>query len=62
MAHKHHTKDGDHKFSEVEKKNKRNLWMYIGVAVLIILLIVWLTIASLWEDTDVAAFIPLLRF
>lgn len=62
MEHKHHTKDGDHKRSEVEKKNKRNFWMYIGVGVLIVLLIVWLTIASLWEDTDVAAFIPLLRF
>ena len=62
MENKHHTKDGDHKFSEVEKKKKRNFWMYIGVGVLILLLIVWLTIASLWEDTDVAAFIPLLRF
>lgn len=60
MARKHHGKGSD--FYSGEKNNKRSLWMYIGVGVLIILLIVWLTIASLWEDTDVAAFIPLIRF
>lgn len=40
------------------KTNRVNLWLAIGVAILIILLIVWLTIADLWGDTDVAAFIP----
>lgn len=39
------------------KTNRVNLWLAIGVAILIILLIVWLTIADLWGDTDVAAFI-----
>lgn len=31
------------------------VWLAIGVVVLIILLIIWLTIADLWGDTDVAA-------
>lgn len=37
----------------------KNVWIGIGAAVLIILLIVWLTGATLAGDTDVAAFIPL---
>lgn len=37
------------------KKVKTNVWISIGVAVLIILLILWLTIADLWGDTDVSA-------
>lgn len=37
---------------------KGKTWLYIGVAVLIVLLFVWLSIADLWGDTDVAAFIP----
>lgn len=48
---------GNDRFSDREKKDKRNLWLYIGVGVLIVLLLVWMTIASFWEDTDVAAFI-----
>ena len=48
---------GDNRFSDRERKDKRNLWLYIGVGVLIVLLLVWMTIASFWEDTDVAAFI-----
>lgn len=43
---------------EVRKEKKRNMgkmWLYIGVAVLILLLIIWLTIADFWGDTDVAA-------
>jgi len=32
-----------------------NVWIAIGAAVLIVLLIVWLTFASLMGDTDVAA-------
>lgn len=34
------------------------LWLAIGVAVLVILLLLWLTFADLLGDTDVAAFIP----
>ncbi len=37
------------------KNNTRNLWIAIGAVVLIILLIVWLTMADLAGDTDVAA-------
>lgn len=44
-----------------EKKNKKtSLWLMVGVCVLIALLLVWLTIADFWGDTDVAAFIPAL--
>lgn len=39
----------------MEKRNKTNLWISLGAVVLIILLILWLTIADLWGDTDVAA-------
>lgn len=42
----------------MEKRKKRSntsVWLVAGVAVLIILLIVWLTVADLWGDTDVAA-------
>lgn len=31
------------------------LWLVIGVVVLIVLLLVWLTVADLFGDTDVAA-------
>lgn len=34
-----------------------SLWVAIGAVVLIILLIIWLTMADLFGDTDVAAFI-----
>lgn len=39
------------------KKSDRNipLWLVVGVAVLIVLLIIWLTVADLSGDTDVAA-------
>ncbi len=40
------------------KKTNRNIWVSIGAAVLIILLLVWLFVAFLGGDTDVAAFIP----
>lgn len=43
----------DHK-----KRKKINAWLLIGVLVLIVLLLIWLTIASFFGDTDVAAFIP----
>jgi len=38
-----------------EKQRKANIWVVIGAAVLILLLILWLTMADLWGDTDVAA-------
>lgn len=37
--------------------NKTSLWVAIGAIVLIILLLVWLTFADFFGDTDVAAFI-----
>lgn len=42
--------------SRYNGKKALKVWLGIGVVVLIILLIVWLTIADLWGDTDVAAF------
>ncbi len=43
-----------------DKKNKtKQIWLAIGAVFLIILLIIWLTVADLMGDTDVAAFIPL---
>lgn len=44
--------------SERKTKSGTTLWLAIGVVVLIILLMLWLTIADLLGDTDVAAFIP----
>ncbi len=41
--------------SKQGKKSSINVWLVIGVCVLIVLLLVWLTIADLWGDTDVAA-------
>lgn len=38
-----------------KRQNRKSMWLYIGIGVLILLLIVWLTIADLWGDTDVAA-------
>lgn len=36
----------------------KSTWIAVGVIVFIILLFIWLTMADLWGDTDVAAFIP----
>ncbi len=51
----------DKKLERLRKRRDRNrranLWVGIGAIVLIVLLIVWLTIADLWGDTDVAAMI-----
>jgi len=38
-------------------KKSQKIWLGIGAALLIIHLIVWLTVAFLAGDTDVAAFI-----
>lgn len=40
-----------------KKKNQNSLWVAIGAIFLIILLIIWLTVADFTGDTDVAAFI-----
>ncbi len=40
-----------------KRKNGTSLWVAIGAIILIILLIVWLTMADFWHDTDVAAFL-----
>ena len=39
------------------RKNQTNLWVAIGAIFLIILLIVWITVADFSGNTDVAAFI-----
>lgn len=40
----------------MDKKNRKtSMWLIVGVVVLIALLIVWLTIADFFGDTDVAA-------
>lgn len=36
----------------------KSTWIAAGVIVFIILLFIWLTMADLWGDTDVSAFIP----
>lgn len=41
-------------------KGKTPMWIYFGVGILILLLLVWLTIADFWGDTDVNAIVPLL--
>jgi uncharacterized membrane protein YukC len=40
-----------------KNKNQTNIWIAIGAIFLIILLIIWLTVADFTGDTDVAAFI-----
>lgn len=40
-----------------ERKSKTNTWLVVGVIVLIVLLLLWLTIADFLGDTDVAAYI-----
>lgn len=37
-------------------KKSFSVWVAIGAILLIILLVLWLTMADLWGDTDVAAF------
>lgn len=40
------------------KQRHTQIWISIGAIILIILLILWLTIADLWGDTDVSAILP----
>lgn len=42
---------------EKRQESGITLWLIIGVTVLIILLMLWLTIAALFGNTDVAAII-----
>lgn len=45
-----------------KQHSSSKIWLCIGVAVLIVLLIIWLTFAFLAGDTDVAAGISLSGF
>ncbi|MCI9286159.1 MAG: hypothetical protein HFJ91_10335 [Muribaculaceae bacterium] len=40
-----------------KEKSRVNVWLVIGALVLIALLLLWLTMADLFGDTDVAAMI-----
>lgn len=46
----------DEKALRRSRRKSFSLWAAIGAIILIILLIIWLTMADLWGDTDVAAF------
>ena len=56
MNSRRYDNDGDHR-----RHSKTQLWISIGAVVLIVLLILWLTIADLWGDTDVDAILPLIN-
>ena len=56
MHSRRYDNDGDHR-----RHRKQQLWISIGAVVLIVLLILWLTIADLWGDTDVDAILPLIN-
>lgn len=43
--------------ASTRKKNRLSLWLAIGAIFLIILLIIWLTVADLTGNTDVASFL-----
>ena len=60
MSNYNRRRDGEsnEEFARRRKKQKVNLWMCVCVAVLIALLLIWLTIADFWGDTDVAAIAP----
>lgn len=47
--------DSDKKTNKA--KRRASIWLIIGAICLIILLILWLTVADFLGDTDVAAFI-----
>lgn len=54
---------GNKKFNATNGARRRtrrsvNIWLLIGVLVLIVLLFIWLTMADFSGDTDVAAFVP----
>ncbi|MBO5457263.1 MAG: hypothetical protein J6A20_12230 [Muribaculaceae bacterium] len=41
----------------MREKKSTTLWVAIGAVILIILLLVWLTVADFFGDTDVAAMV-----
>lgn len=41
-----------------KRRSKWNVWLVVGVVVLIVLLVLWLTVADLFGDTDVNAYTP----
>ncbi|MCM1137646.1 MAG: hypothetical protein NC221_02750 [Duncaniella sp.] len=41
----------------MKEKKSTTLWIAIGAVILIILLLVWLTVADFFGDTDVAAMV-----
>lgn len=41
--------------NEGKKKSRLSMWLILGVVILIALLLIWLTVADLFGDTDVAA-------
>lgn len=41
----------------MKEKKSTTLWVAIGAVILIILLLVWLTVADFFGDTDVAAMV-----
>lgn len=45
----------DKRYEARRRRRKTSVWMLFGVGILILLLLVWLTIADFWSDTDVAA-------
>lgn len=53
MKHEKHHHDGDAEHRG--GSSKTSIWLFFGVGILILLLLVWLTIADFWGDTDVAA-------
>lgn len=55
IEHGHLEHGHDRTSSGGSGKSGVTIWLVIGVVVLIILLVLWLTIADLWGDTDVAA-------
>ncbi|MDE7154306.1 MAG: hypothetical protein K2O00_07695 [Muribaculaceae bacterium] len=62
MSNKHYLEDRveEERINERKRRsrvNKTSVWVAIGAVVLIILLIVWLTMADFFGDTDVAAMI-----
>ena len=48
--------------STKESSSRVSVWLIVGVIVLIVLLLVWLTVADIFGDTDVAAFIAPHRY
>ena len=52
MSNKPYRKDDD-----ARRRTKRNIWLSIGAAVLILLVLWWMFVAIASGDTDVAAFV-----